>query len=137
MKEIKKRTVFYGMHGLMDGAPKQVLSRMVAVANGWLRRQGKRNLEEKDIFTDSEILVRSLCRPALNRLRDAVRSGEVSAVLVWRFDTLSTDWRHLAHLVEEFDIHGTDLCLLWPQIPKLLKAGLKAARNRQWVVAKI
>jgi site-specific DNA recombinase len=64
---------------------------------------------EEDAFIDDGYSGADLDRPALNRLRQAVREGRVDVVLVYDPDRLSRKLYHLMILVEEFERYGVKL----------------------------
>lgn len=64
----------------------------------FLNRKGLR-LKRDLIFSDEGFSGSSLKRPGLARLREAVKAGAVSAVLVWKLDRLSTSLLDCVSLV--------------------------------------
>lgn len=65
--------------------------------------------DAKDAFIDDGYSGAELDRPALNRLRQAVREGQIDVVLAYDPDRLSRKLVHLMLLAEEFEKNGAKL----------------------------
>lgn len=55
-----------------------------------------------DTYVDHGVSGAKDRRPALDRLMAAIRSGEVQAVMVWKFDRMARSVRHLLAVMDEF-----------------------------------
>src|ERR1700722_14680130 len=64
------------------------------------------------IFLDDGISGKSLQRPALDELRDMIRSEAVECILVYSTDRLARNYSHQLILLEEFKKHGVKVCFL-------------------------
>ena len=64
---------------------------------------------ERETFVDEGYSGGDLGRPALSRLRQAVREGRVDVVLCYDPDRLSRDLAHLLLLADEFEAEGARL----------------------------
>lgn len=77
-----------------------------------LREYAQRRGAEAIEFLDHGISGKRDRRPALDRLREAVRRREVDGVVVVRLDRLARSVRHLCELAEELEALGVDLVVL-------------------------
>jgi len=94
-----KQAEKYGIPSQIEALRKRCLER------GWtLVLDG-----DKDAFIDDGYSGAELDRPALNRLRQAIREGRVDVVLVYDPDRLSRKLYHQMILAEEFEKQGIKL----------------------------
>ncbi len=94
-KQVEK----YGLTSQLEALRKRCLERgWVPVSDG-----------DKDAFIDDGYSGSELDRPALNRLRQAVKEGRVDMVLVYDPDRLSRKLYHQMILAEEFEKQGIKL----------------------------
>ena len=63
-------------------------------------------------FLDDGISGKSLQRPALDELRDMIRSEAIECLLVYSTDRLARNYSHQLILLEEFKKHGVKVCFL-------------------------
>ncbi len=64
------------------------------------------------IFLDDGVSGKSLQRPALDELRDIIRSEVIDCVLIYSTDRLARNYSHQLILLEEFRKHGVKVCFL-------------------------
>jgi site-specific DNA recombinase len=67
---------------------------------------------ESDVFVDDGYSGTTLARPALDRLRDRVASGQIDRIYVHAPDRLARKYAYQVLLVEEFEAHGIELHFL-------------------------
>jgi len=87
-----------------------ISSQIEALRKRILERDGTPVLDgDRDAFVDDGYSGAELDRPALNRLRQAVREGRVDVVLAYDPDRLSRKLYHQMILAEEFEKQGIKL----------------------------
>lgn len=64
------------------------------------------------IFLDDGVSGKSLQRPALDELRDIIRTESIDCILVYSTDRLARNYSHQLILLEEFKRHGVRVCFL-------------------------
>ncbi len=94
-KQVEK----YGIPSQIEALKRRCLER----AWTWVSDAGK------EAFVDDGYSGSELDRPALNRLREMVREGEVDVVMAYDPDRLSRNLSHLLLLEDEFTKHGARL----------------------------
>ncbi|MBX3467753.1 MAG: recombinase family protein [Planctomycetes bacterium] len=89
------RVALYARVSTPDQNPAMQVEAMQAEAarRGWIVH---------DTYIDHGVSGAKDRRPALDRLMAAMRSGEVQAVMVWKFDRMARSVRHLLAVVDEF-----------------------------------
>ncbi len=92
-------------------AEPQTIDQQVEQLLAYARRQGW-PLRPEQIYRDDGYSGARLDRPALDRLRDAVGSGEVDAVLVTSPDRLARRYAYQVWLLEEFERAGCAVIFL-------------------------
>ncbi len=65
-----------------------------------------RDLGPVQVLADEGWSGKNLDRPAMRKLLDLVESGQVSDLVIWRWDRLSRDQGDFATLVKAFDAHA-------------------------------
>ncbi len=94
-----KQAEKYGIPSQIEALRKRCLERGWT----WVSDAGK------EAFVDDGYSGSELDRPALNRLREMVREGEVDVVMAYDPDRLSRNLSHLLLLEDEFTKHGVRL----------------------------
>ena len=82
------RTVVYVRVSTLRQAQAQTIEQQLDRLRAWFAAHG-RELTGEDVFRDEGYSGATLNRPGLDRLRDAVRAGEVERVLVTDPDRLA------------------------------------------------
>jgi len=99
------RTVVYVRVSTLRQAQAQTIEQQLDRLRAWFAAHG-RALTGEDIFRDEGYSGATLNRPGLDRLRDAVRAGEVERVLVTDPDRLARNYVQLMVLLEELERLG-------------------------------
>ena len=92
-------------------AQSQTIEQQLERLRAHLRGQGE-ELTSEAIFRDDGYSGATLNRPGLDRLRDAVRAGEVEQVLVTDPDRLARNYVQLMVLLEELERAGCEVAFL-------------------------
>lgn len=102
-----KRAVFYPRVSTLEQDRDEKVSREVQIesAQKWFPSQGYGELKDTDIFFDASTGTNT-DRPGLTRIRQQVKAGRVSVVVVWKIDRLARSLRDFVKLIEEFDQYG-------------------------------
>ena len=79
----------------------QTIDSQLAALRQWAERHGH-DLRPEHVFTDDGYSGTRLDRPALDRLRDAAREGEIDVVAVYSPDRLARRYAYQVLLLEEF-----------------------------------
>lgn len=95
------RVALYARVSTSHQAQTQTLDQQLERLQAHVREQGW-SLEDKHIFRDDGLSGASLNRPGLDRLRDAVRFGEVDCILITAPDRLARNYVHQMILLEEW-----------------------------------
>jgi site-specific DNA recombinase len=99
------RTVVYVRVSTLRQAQAQTIEQQLDRLRAWFAAHG-RELTGEDVFRDEGYSGATLNRPGLDRLRDAVRAGEVERVLVTDPDRLARNYVQLMVLLEELERLG-------------------------------
>ena len=75
-----------------------------------------RNLTNADAVEDAGFSAKSLKRPGITGILEAVKAGQVQTLVVWRLDRLTRNLRDLLDLVECFDQHKVALVSVMEQL---------------------
>src|ERR687897_1987128 len=103
------RTVVYVRVSTLRQA--QTIEQQLDRLRAWFAAHG-RELTGEDVFRDEGYSGATLNRPGLDRLRDAVRAGEVERVLVTDPDRLARNYVQLMVLLEELERAGCEVAFL-------------------------
>ena len=86
----------------------QTIDSQLEALRAWAAASGQ-ELKREHIYTDEGYSGARLDRPALDRLRDAAREGEIDAVAVYSPDRLARRYAYQLLLLEEFRRAGCDV----------------------------
>jgi site-specific DNA recombinase len=86
----------------------QTIDSQLDALRGWAAARGH-ELKSDHVYTDEGYSGSRLDRPALDRLRDAAREGEIDAVAVYSPDRLARRYAYQILLLEEFRRAGCDV----------------------------
>jgi site-specific DNA recombinase len=92
-------------------AEKQTIAQQIERLQTYARHQGWQ-LDAEKLYADDGYSGARLDRPALDRLRDAVGSGAVDAVLITSPDRLARRYAYQVWLLEEFERAGVQVIFL-------------------------
>lgn len=75
------------------------------------------------IFADQGISGTKTSRPEFDKMLEAAKAGEFTAVMVWRFDRASRSTMHLLTLLDDLRAHDVDFISIREQVDTSTAAG--------------
>ena len=93
------------------------------------REAERRGWPIAEVFTDNDVsATRSKTRPAYQRMLEAVRSGQIDALIVWDVDRLTRTPAELESFIDLADRHGLSLASIGGEIDLATPQGRLTAR---------
>ncbi len=114
MSQSPKRHVVYTRVSTEDQAREGVS--LAAQKDACLTLCKLRNLTNANAVEDAGFSAKSLKRPGITGILEAVKAGQVQTLVVWRLDRLTRNLRDLLDLVECFDQHKVALVSVMEQL---------------------
>lgn len=111
MIETKRQTAIYARVSSQRQKEGDTIKSQLDALLSYANQEGYR-VNDNWIFLDDGISGKSLQRPALDELRDIIRSETIDCVLVYSTDRLARNYSHQIILLEEFKKYGVRVCFL-------------------------
>jgi site-specific DNA recombinase len=111
MKDRKKQIAIYARVSSQRQKEGDTIKSQLDSLLSYANQEGY-HVNDNWIFLDDGISGKSLQRPALDELRDMIRSEAIDCVLIYSTDRLARNYSHQLILLEEFRKHGVKVCFL-------------------------
>lgn len=111
MKEKMKQVAIYARVSSQRQKEGETIKSQVESLLLYAKQEGY-HVNKNWIFLDDGVSGKTLQRPALDELRDMIRSENIECVLVYSTDRLARNYSHQLILLEEFKKYGVRMCFL-------------------------